>query len=501
MFTRISDKVAQMFASDGGGPLYERVLDVVRTNDMKRMIENGVLVGFSGGPDSVMLLCFLYEYRRRLGTDFPIVAAHVNHMIRGDEADRDQTFAEQMCRALCVECISVRRDIPAAAKEDRVGIEEAARNARYSVFADIICGRNNICAIALAHNATDNMETVLINMMRGSGLVGMCGIPPVRDNIIRPLITLPKADILSVLDKFCIPYVLDSTNSSTDYTRNYVRAELLPLFKRLSPSPEDSVTRMTDNLRCDLSYIDLEVKRVYESMDDPRQFGCSVLRGLHPSIFAGVLSRIIKTVTGIRPEKKHIDAIYELIERDDFSISVCGEYDFVCQRGECLFVPKREQKRVECIYPLQIGENIVKGYNAMIYVGRDFDKYSSNIYKIFMKTTIRGDIIKDGLYMRMRQDGDAYTFDGMTHKLKKLFNDRKIPLYMRDSVPVICDSKGILWVPDLKVRDDAVPRQGEDALTVALCLSEKIEGDTELYYLRERTDKRPKTNKKGLEDT
>ena len=234
----LSNKIREMFSSDSGVNIYNRIKATIESENMLSQIERGVLIGFSGGADSVLLLCFLAEYKKRSDTDFPILAVHINHGIRGEEALRDENFSRDFSNTLGVDFKSCSVDVPAICKAESIGLEEAARNVRYSVFNDLILSRNDISTIAVAHNSTDNAETVLMNILRGSGLSGVCGIKPVRDNIIRPLIKISKSEILSLLDESDIPYVTDSTNLSTDYSRNYVRNEILPLFQRLSNSPE-----------------------------------------------------------------------------------------------------------------------------------------------------------------------------------------------------------------------------------------------------------------------
>ena len=245
---RHSKAIKDMFSSREGSNIYSRILSTLKKERMTALIDGGVLLGFSGGADSVLLLCFLSEYKRREAKSMSILATHVNHSIRGDEADRDEQFAKDFAEGVGIEFCAVSVDVPAMSKKLGIGIEEAARNARYSIFNEIIASRNNISAIAVAHNATDNTETVLMNILRGSGLSGACGIKPIRDNIVRPLISISKAEIVVLLNNHGIPYVTDSTNLSSDYSRNYVRNEILPLFSRLCENTDASFTRLTENL-------------------------------------------------------------------------------------------------------------------------------------------------------------------------------------------------------------------------------------------------------------
>jgi tRNA(Ile)-lysidine synthase len=173
---RLSKAIEAMFSGEMGSTIYERTVDTIEKESMLPMMEKGILVGFSGGGDSVMLIAFLHEYQRRTKKPLNLLAVHVNHCIRGEESDRDEEFARAFLKELCIPFESVRIDVVALSEKLGTGIEETARNARYSAFDDIIKSRNDISTIAVAHNSADNAETVIMNMLRGSGLSGVCGI-------------------------------------------------------------------------------------------------------------------------------------------------------------------------------------------------------------------------------------------------------------------------------------------------------------------------------------
>ena len=451
---RLNNTVEAMFSSREGRELYGKILDTVKSENMSALIESGVLVGFSGGADSVLLLCFLHEYKKQCNKDFSILAVHVNHGIRGDEAARDERFSMDFAKGLGIEFVSVHTDVPELSAKLGVGIEEAARNVRYSNFNSLITGRKDVSTIAVAHNATDNTETVIMNMLRGSGLSGASGIKPIRDNIVRPLIKIAKRDIVSLLEHHDIPYVTDSTNSSVDYTRNYVRNEILPLFERLSNNPEASFTKLTDNLRSDLDYLNTCASEfIAENGHD--KIAASLLKSLHPSVFARVISALSFEANAEYPEEKHIKAIHQLLSTDNFKYSLPGKYDFVCQRGICTFLSKSYENKLDGqIFSLTRGENKIYGTNLTVYVG-EVEESSLNIYNFSIQANISSDIIDDGLFLRFKADGDSYKYHGMTHKLKKVFNDRNIPTSERDYIPIVCDSHGILVVPGMSVRDGA----------------------------------------------
>ncbi len=432
---------------------YREFLNVIRECDMEKRIEQGVLLGFSGGADSMLLLHFLLRYREE--KKFPLLAVHIHHGIRGETADRDAAFAEQASKSLGVDFICKRVDVPAYAKANRMGLEEAARALRYSSFEEIIRGRNDISTIALAHNSTDNLETVIFHLMRGCGSGGLGGIAPVRDNVIRPLISLSKQEILNSLSEANIPYTYDETNSDTGFTRNYIRHEILPKLYRLSSSPEVSVRRVCRNLMKDDDYLDREAEKCFLHINDggvEEQY----MKKMHSALRARVLQKWAKEFN-ISLTQKQIDRIGVLLLRGGrFSYDLNSGYCFFSDRGTCS-IRRREELSGVCTdlnEILQLKQAIVLSRGAFLVSDEECQNISPNIYKFSIKANLRSAIIEGELFIRYRRDGDSYYYGGMTHKLKKLFNDKKIPVLERDTLPILCDQKGILWVPGFGVRDD-----------------------------------------------
>ncbi len=413
---------------------------------MARLSE-GVLVGFSGGADSVMLSLFLYELSRRSG-GFPLLLFHVNHGIRGEEAERDEEFSRSFARNLGVEFLSRSYDVPKVAKERGIGTEEAARELRYSAFADIIEGRNDISLVALAHNATDNIETVLLNILRGSGTRGASGIPPVRENIIRPLLSVPKENIVSALMKFNIPFVTDSTNFSFEYRRNYIRGEVLPLLRSLNPSLEEAFIRLSDNLRKDDECLS---KLAEEFLSERESVSCRELSALSEALQA----RVFSLMAGESLSYNQISKLSELLSAESFSYSVKANKIFYAERG--ILSVRCPKVGEEYSYSVRLGEGKtrVEELGLEITVSREpIDKSSLNIYKKSIQARISSDIIDGGMLVRPKNDGDTIRYGNITRKLKKLFSDRKIPVSHRGRIPVLCDEKGVLWLPGYGIRDD-----------------------------------------------
>ncbi|MBP3591034.1 MAG: tRNA lysidine(34) synthetase TilS [Clostridia bacterium] len=443
---------------------YKSFLSTIREYGMQEQILRGVLVGFSGGADSMLLLHLLLRYQKE--NRFPLVAVHVHHGIRGETADRDAHFTEEICKSLGVDFCLLHTDVPALAESESIGIEEAARNARYSCFYNIIQSRNDISSIALGHNSTDNLETVIFHLMRGCGSGGLAGIPPVRENIIRPLIGLSKEDIRSALSEKGILYIEDETNLDTAYTRNYIRHEILPKLSRLSASPEVSVRRVCRNLICDNDFLNREADKIYSLI---KEDGISrdKLAPLHPAIFARVMLKWCEDHR-VRLSRQQIDAIgTRIAENTPFSFDLAGDLCFFADTDIC-YLKKREKNETgseSFAKSLEIDRPLLLTRGAFLLTRGECENFSPNIYNFSIKVNLASAIIEGELFVRYRRDGDAYYYGGMTHKLKKIFNDRKLPLRERETIPILCDAKGIVWVPGFGVRDDGA--HSENALTAA----------------------------------
>ena len=477
------NKVIDLFASEKGKKIFTSARTAINEYSMDTLMNSGVLLGLSGGADSVMMLCLLMKLKQD-GNDFPLLCVHVNHMIRGNEADRDEEFCKMLCASLCVELVVVRRDIPAIASLRGIGTEEAARDVRYAEFARIVREREDISSIAVAHNATDNLETIIFNMMRGAGISGLAGIKPVRDNIFRPLITVSKKDITEALCEAGIEYVTDSTNLTNDYTRNYIRNEILPKLEKLNPSPEQMGARISKNLLDDKKTLDrITNEFIMENLSDGK-IAVTNLLACSKSEFYRVLTEITGQKTDKTPERCHADAIYDLLSNGDFSYSLPGKIRFVSRSGYAYIESDARDKSDESFCAsLSYGVNRVNGFSDLIIISdeKDIESYS-NIYKISIQARVPSDIIRDGICVRNKRDGDSYFYGGINRKLKKLFNDAEIPKERRNDVPVICDEEGILWVPGFGVRCEEEKRYG----AVIAIASECSDSSLRNFYIKMR---------------
>ena len=456
----------------------EKFSDAVKRYDMLSC--SSLLVGLSGGADSVVLLYLLKKEAARRG--FSLFALHVNHMIRGDEADRDELFCRELCKKWDVPFTAVRVNVPEIAEKRRLGIEEAARNCRYEIFGDF-CRENSIERIATAHNASDNLETVIFNLARGSSLRGLGGIPAIRENIVRPLIFCTKNEIVEYASENLIEYVYDSTNSDTDYSRNLIRHKIVPELLKINPSAEDALTRMTLLVRQDNDFIE---KTAAEFTD----MHCESLARLDDAL----LGRVIKNAYSAAGGREalgytHICDVKALVisMTEHGRISLPDSISACIEGSRLVFVKKEEEKKTRPYkIELKMGENIIGEDRSIIFICKEneeniekreeISKYlikKQNIYKISIKALLSFDIMNFSLSARSKEDGDRYVFGGMTRKVKKLFSEKKLPLEYRATIPIIECGGEIAWIPSFPVSDAFSCERNENFEKIAI------------YYMKE----------------
>ena len=426
------------------------------------MLDCGIIVALSGGADSHALLHALLPVCRNAGV--PVMCAHVNHMLRGADADADEAFCRRICAGLGVPIEVLRTDVAAIARERGLGFEEAARDVRYAFFAELCEKHPQYKRIATAHTASDNAETVLFNLARGGGIRGLCGIPPVRGNIVRPLVCVTRAEVEDYCRQNSLEYVIDCTNADTEYSRNYIRAEIIPRLDTLYHGFAEAASRMSRNLRRDCDFLEAEAKKAFAELYSDG-FSADALRALHPAVAVRVLMLAFESETGRKAESVHLDAVLEKLGEGSkpFSLYMPGDTVVRCEQGRLIFI-----KETEAPEPYRIelgeGENVLPDGSVLLVLPDEGEKIthpSHKVYNLSIFARVCSDTIKKGVFARSRECGDAYRFGGMTRKLKKLLNATRLTVRERDMLPVVCDGEGILWVPGFAVRDGAGAKKGE----------------------------------------
>lgn len=387
-----------------------------------------VTVALSGGADSISLLYALFNLRKKLG--ITLYAAHLNHMIRGDEALRDEEFVKQQCEKLGVPLFCERIDVPAYAKEHKLSTELAAREVRYDFLSRVSRG-----VVATAHTASDNLETLLFNLTRGSALKGLCGIPPKRGIFIRPLILSTRADVEDYCQKNGISYVTDSTNLSDEYTRNKIRHKVIPVLKEINPNAERAAVRTAAELSEDNLFLE-ECADKY--LSDNLSGG-----GLN-------ISALPKTPIAKRAIKKLAEITVPQLSLDNLHIN---EIYRICNGGGRTGLPS------ECFAEVKDGKLIIAKQSAKNSVKFEFDVQierrindlftkEEKINNLLLNNSLDCDKIIGKSVIRTRQAGDSIRLAGRgcTKSLKKLMNECCVPTELRDSLPVIADESGVIWI-------------------------------------------------------
>lgn len=433
---------------------------------------NSILVGFSGGKDSVALLHILKTIANEYNAK--IHALHVNHGIRGKEADRDEAFCLEFCQKNGIPFCIVKVDAPSFAAQKGTGLEEAARELRYNAFFET-AKQNGTAIIATAHTASDNAETVLFNLIRGSSGAGMRGIPPVRGNIIRPLIYCTSDDIYDYCKDCGLDFVYDSTNGDTAYTRNNIRHNIISLAKNINPGFDNAVSNMSDSIRRDCDFIQCMASDYQDETD------VHTLSNLHTALLSRIISEKHAKISdaGHQITFLQIENVSDMIKASALSCSnepkkLClpGNVTFGIARGKIYFTKTQEAEKAVCIEkrPLEYGLNKIAETGDALYVTDDpqlFDLSSyKNVYKKSIHIAVKKSAVTGKISIRGKKNGDTVVSNGMTKKIKKLYNQAKLDIQKRKTLPVICDKDGIIWIPGIVKRDGVTSDREYDTLHI-----------------------------------
>lgn len=296
-----------------------------------------VCAALSGGADSVALLRALLS--PELGLDGRVCACHLNHGLRGEESDGDERFCRELCAKLGVPLYVKKIDVSRLVKKHE-SVEEAARRVRYEFFEEALTYFGGDSVLATAHNANDSAETVLLNLTRGTGLKGLCGIPPVRSfgeggfRVARPIIYCARGDIEEYLRGIGQDFVVDKTNLSEDYTRNKLRLRVLPELCAINPSAVSVIGRMTRNLRSDSEFLEELADKALAETREGRGWSASAVEKLPKPIRSRVVSKIL-SLGGIEPSALRIDTAIGLLSKRSARFNPCKDRFFTIRKGIC----------------------------------------------------------------------------------------------------------------------------------------------------------------------
>ena len=461
---------------------FERnILEYIKKYNMFGGVKHCVC-GVSGGADSVSLLTVLAKYRDLLGIELHVV--HINHMIRGAAADSDQRYVEKLCREHGVSCDSLNIDVQSMAAERGLTVEEAGRLARYDAFANVR-SRYEIdgCVIAVAHNRNDVAETVLFNMARGTGMGGIKGIAPVRENIVRPLLACDRSEIESYLDRMGIPYCTDATNNEDDYTRNKIRHKILPLMEEINDRAVEHICAMAEmaadheRLAADMTAdflrgqgIDPDQEKCgwtgVENVNRQYSVDLNALTVQDKVIQELAIRQLIGMVCGGLKDigRNHVSEVMKLYGAETGSgIDLPGGGRAFVQYDRIVFTGKKEndnnsqQDIAEQTIKIDMnGDGVYKIGGGCLTV-RIYERPEMlDLSKKECTKYLDYDRIKQCLQLRTMEKGDYIVVNssGSRKKLNRLFTDAKIPADRRPSVPLVAAGSEIVWAIGLRIGEN-----------------------------------------------
>ena len=393
------------------------------TCEKYNLLENGgtVIAALSGGADSTALLHFLYSAKEKY--NLTLLAAHLNHGIRGEEADRDERFCKILCEKYNIPFYSKKVDIPALSRQRHIGEELCGREERYAFLESLASAHNAI--IATAHNADDNAETLIFNLVRGSSLRGAAGIPPKRGRIIRPLIEVTRAEIESYCAENGLDFVTDSTNLGDEYTRNKLRHRVIPVLRELNPSFEAAITRFTESAAEVADYLDIQANEALVAAKTDYGYLADRLLEHHPAVVKAAINILLKKYN-IKTDSKRLGLAADIL-KDGGAIELSRDYTAVCRRNIFCIAASEEPEKIEIE---------LRGSLSFMFADR------------LVTASVDNSINENkSLIFRTRREGDLFSFQkrNITKPLGKALREYSVPSKLRNRILCLCEGSTVLW--------------------------------------------------------
>jgi tRNA(Ile)-lysidine synthase len=457
--------------------LEKRVREFISREGMLKPGE-GMVIAVSGGPDSVALLRLLYDLRESWGWGakggvVPILhVAHLNHMLRGEESEGDERFVQELALGMGLGFTSKKVDVRQEAAGQGIAVEEAARRVRYSFLEDL-ARELGLKVVAVGHTADDNAETVLHRIIRGTGLAGLAGIPPVRETsrgsgirLIRPLLSTWRKEVLDYLKEKDLGYRIDSSNLEVSHTRNRIRLEFLPLLEKYNPRVKESLVRLAETAGREYEILEGEVSKIVKEGLTREDMGYALeiapLKN-QPSFLQHLVFREVLNQIGLplkKVDSKHYEGLRSLVEGWAGPISLPWGWEAEGREGKIFFTgwPRRRFPRhnpVDTVLNIPGITRLTDGTELRAEI-LDLKEGFLEDYKR-SKTTEEEvfdlEKLELPLVVRTRRAGDRFwpLGAGGEKKLKDFFIDEKIPRPRRDDWPLVCDGRHPIWVVGLRV--------------------------------------------------
>ena len=442
--------------------MLDKVINYIKENKIIQQ-DDRILVALSGGPDSVCLLHMLYRIKDKF--NLKLGAIHINHMLRGEEADKDENYIIDLCEQMGIKHYVKRINIEYIAKETNVSLETAGRNERYKAFEEIKI-KDKYNKIAVAHNANDQAETILMRIMRGTGLEGLTGIKPQREGgIIRPILCLNRQEIEDYCEYNGLNPRIDASNYDRHYNRNRVRLDILPYMRdNFNKDIIDTLNRMTLLLQKDNEFIEEYSKKCYNMYCKKHNNKLEILKELFEKEMESIITRVViiafKEISKSYQnfEMKHIYEIVNLAFRETGK-KINLTNNIICENlyGN-IVLSKNDNKYYNSCVKTEIKldkDNIIENIEFNNYIinfevieNKKKEKFTkNNLIKLFNYDKIEKEIL-----IRYRKDGDKIIPLGMSgsKKVKDIFINSKVPREERDNTPILCFDDKISWIVGYK---------------------------------------------------
>lgn len=418
-----------------------------------------VLCAVSGGADSMCLLHYLHTNAEKLGIS--VCAASFDHMLRGEASARDCEFVEAWCRERDIPCVTGCGDVRSYAFSEGMSEEEAARGLRYA-FLKKSAAELGCTVTATAHNANDNAETMLFNLTRGGGLKGLCGIPPERDGIIRPLLSTTREQIERYNEENSVPFVTDATNLGDDYTRNILRHHVTPVLESINPAFFTAAARTAQSLREDERCLEEMARAAYDKLYKNSALPADKLMQLPKP----VAMRVIRMICGRGLSYAHAQVVYALPSGNESRHADIPGMRVTYDRGVLYF---GTENSIPHEYALKAGQRIYIPESGL-EVSAQIIGNCERIFKSFNILDFKCDSICGNISLTPRKSGDKIRLSHRkcTKSLKDLFNESGMSLRMRELTPVLRDEKGVIGVYGFGIDERCIARTGDRVLRVTI---------------------------------
>ena len=436
-----------------------------------------VLLAYSGGADSTALLYCLLEQRRQ--HPFPLILAHVNHGIRGEEALRDRDFCVAVAKREGLEICVLNADVPSLAAESRRSLEEQARLVRYEYFERLM-REKNVPILVTAHHANDQLETVLFRLSRGTGLHGLCGIPAVRafanGTLVRPLLPFSRERIETFCREKQLAFVSDSTNTELCYARNRLRHELVPILEEMFSGCAERVGATVQALGEDDAYLFSIAHAFLEEH--------AVSDGLPVKDLCTQEAPVCKRVLmlwgeehDVSLESVHLSELMRLCREgsSDARVALPGSVYATLVNGNLVLTKERMAKSISYCVPFAEGEYTAGDTGIVISVARQSGGESEAAdAESVLSVSLSERSVCQNVFWRQRRPGDTLLLRGMHRKIRRLYAEAGYSQALREQVPLLCDEYGVLWAPGIGCRDGVIANRTQEGYTLKILLPQGL---------------------------